>query len=119
MLPAGVLLLSAGVGVLAGLLIGAIGVGGIIIVPILTLLDEIDIQTAIASAMLSYMGAGVIGLLMYARAGSIKWPSVSVLMVAAAPGAFTAAFILQYRPGPPRGRSRHHAPAVFPGKWIY
>ena len=95
-LPGWVLLFSSGVGVIAGILIGAIGVGGIVIVPALTLLNQIDIQTAIASAMFSYIGAGLVGLIMYARAGSIQWPSVTALMLAAAPGAFTAAFILQY-----------------------
>ena len=40
-LGAGVLLYSAGVGLVAGSLIGMIGVGGIIIVPCLTLLPEV------------------------------------------------------------------------------
>ena len=67
MLPAIVLVVAAAAGVVAGVLIGSVGVGGIIIVPILIQFSAVDVQMAIASAMVSYMAAGLVGMLMYAR----------------------------------------------------
>ena len=64
MLAAGVLVTAALAAVVAGALIGSVGVGGIIIVPILIQTDAVDVQTAIASAMVSYMAAGLVGMLM-------------------------------------------------------
>jgi hypothetical protein len=48
MLPWEVLCGAAGIGLVAGVLIGAVGVGGIIIVPTLIELPGISVQTAIA-----------------------------------------------------------------------
>lgn len=48
MLPWAVLCGAAGVGLVAGVLIGAVGVGGIIIVPTLIEFPNISVQTAIA-----------------------------------------------------------------------
>ena len=96
MLPAGVLLVAAAAGVVAGVLIGSVGVGGIIIVPILIQSSEVDVQMAIASAMVSYMAAGLVGMLMYARENSIEWKTTASLLVGAAPAAFAGSFLLQY-----------------------
>src|SRR5690606_5107694 len=62
-----------GVGLLAGLLIGCIGVGGVILVPVLVYAFGIPIQTAIAAAMMGYILTGLIGTLVYARERSIRW----------------------------------------------
>ena len=48
MLATWVLCTSAAVGLVAGVLIGSVGVGGIIIVPTLIELPDISVQTAIA-----------------------------------------------------------------------
>jgi uncharacterized membrane protein YfcA len=96
MLPAGVLVVAAGAGVVAGVLIGSVGVGGIIIVPILIQSSAVDVQMAIASAMVSYMAAGLVGMLMYARENSIEWRTTASLLVGAAPAAFAGSFLLQF-----------------------
>ena len=67
MLQAWVLGVSAATGLVAGLMIGCIGVGGVILVPILTQLDGVQIHTAVASCMFSYIFAGLTGLLIYRR----------------------------------------------------
>ena len=59
--------------VLAGVLIGCIGIGGVLLVPALTYLGGIDIHVAITSCMVSYMFAGLVGAVSYARKGSIRW----------------------------------------------
>lgn len=46
MLPAGVLASASAIGLVAGVLIGTVGVGGIIIVPSLLEFPEIGVQTA-------------------------------------------------------------------------
>jgi uncharacterized membrane protein YfcA len=51
---------------------------------------------AVASAMVSYIAAGSVGMLMYARKNSIEWSSTAVLLVAAAPAAFAGSYFLQY-----------------------
>ena len=96
MLPASVLVVAAVAGVVAGVLIGSVGVGGIIIVPILIQSDAVDVQMAIASAMASYMAAGLVGMLMYARKSSIEWKTTASLLLGAAPAAFAGSFLLKF-----------------------
>eukprot|EP00041_Stephanoeca_diplocostata_P021185 m.488042 g.488042 ORF g.488042 m.488042 type:complete len:295 (-) comp21761_c0_seq7:39-923(-) len=97
MLPPGVLGASAGIGLLAGILIGSVGVGGIIIVPsLIEFKGYIDVQTAIASSMFSYIAVGIAGGIEYTRKGSVVWPSSAWVIFGATPGGFLGAFILQF-----------------------
>ncbi len=61
-----------GLGCLAGLLIGAVGIGGVILVPALVYFGGVPIHAAIAGAMMSYLLTGLVGTLVYARAKSIQ-----------------------------------------------
>lgn len=76
----------AGTGLTAGCLIGAVGIGGVIIVPILVSWLDIPIQIAIASAMSGYLITGIIGTLIYTRQGSINWQLAGWICLGAAPG---------------------------------
>eukprot|EP00039_Didymoeca_costata_P005755 m.84296 g.84296 ORF g.84296 m.84296 type:complete len:296 (-) comp12959_c0_seq7:1417-2304(-) len=96
MLAGWILAVSAFVGLMAGVLIGSVGVGGIIIVPILVELPDIDIHVAIAAAMFSYIFVGIAGGIAYSRKKIIQWGSVIWLLIGATPGAFVGAFTLQY-----------------------
>src|ERR1700757_5483910 len=58
----------------SGLLIGCIGIGGVLLVPILSLMG-IDVHAAIAASMFGYLFSGLIGTWLYARKASIDWPS--------------------------------------------
>lgn len=81
----------AGAGLLAGLLIGCIGVGGVILVPVLVYGLGIPIQTAIAAAMMGYILTGLIGTAVYARERSIRWDLAAWLCAGATPAALLGA----------------------------
>ncbi|MBI3436358.1 MAG: sulfite exporter TauE/SafE family protein [Proteobacteria bacterium] len=84
-------LMFIGIGLLAGLLIGAVGIGGVIVVPTLVFFADIPTHAAIAGAMMSYGLAGFVGTLLYARANSIRWDMVGSLSAGAMPGALAGA----------------------------
>jgi hypothetical protein len=86
-------------GIFIGVLIGWVGIGGVLIVPILTYIFSIEIHIAIAAAMFSYIFSGAVGTLIYAKKGSIKWPQAIWLIIGAAPAAFVGAKITLSIPG--------------------
>ena len=91
--------LLGGFGLFVGVLIGCVGIGGVLLVPILTYIFHIDIHIAIAAAMFSYMFSGIVGTLIYAKKGSIEWPQTIWLIIGAAPAAFVGAKITLTIPG--------------------
>ena len=91
--------LLGGFGVFVGGLIGCVGIGGVLLVPILTYIFNIDIHIAIAAAMFSYIFSGIVGTVVYAKKGSIKWPQTIWLIIGAAPAAFLGAKITLSIPG--------------------
>ena len=80
-----------GIGLLVGVLIGAVGVGGVLLVPALTYIGGIEIHVAIASAMVAYFFAGGVGSIEFSRRGSIRWSDAAWLAGGAMPGAFAGA----------------------------
>ena len=93
-------LLAAGIAAIAlGMAIGATGIGGVLLVPILTLALGIDVKRAIAAALLSYLPACVIAVTMYARRGSIVWRDAWPLCLAALPAAWLGARAARGAPG--------------------
>src|SRR4051794_29744442 len=81
-----------GLGLLSGLMIGCVGIGGVILVPVMTLGIGIPIGTAIAAAMSGYIFTGLSGTLVFGRNGSIRWPLALSLCLGAAPGALLGAW---------------------------
>lgn len=94
----GSLTLLACLSIFVGVLIGGVGIGGILLVPMLTYLLSIDVHVAVAAAMFSYMFSGVVGTFIYARKRSIKWNMVFWLLASAAPAAFLGAYALSVMP---------------------
>jgi uncharacterized protein len=88
------LIVLAAVGLVAGLLIGCIGIGGVILVPILVYLVGIPIQIAIAGAMMGYLFTGLIGTIVYSRNRSIRWDMAGWLWAGAMPGALAGAWFI-------------------------
>lgn len=84
-------MLLIGLGLLAGLLIGSVGIGGVILVPALVFFGQVPIHDAIAGAMMSYIFTGFVGTLVYARAKSIRWEMVGWLWAGAMPAALVGA----------------------------
>ena len=80
-----------GLGLLAGVLIGAVGIGGVILVPALAYLGGFSVHAAIPAAMAAYIAAGAIGTFAYWRAGSVPWTMAGPLFLGAMPAAIAGA----------------------------
>ena len=79
---------------IVGILIGAVGIGGVLLVPALYLIGGIDVHEAVPACTLSYLATGVIGVIVYARHGSIQWSKVFWLCLGAVPAAFLGSISL-------------------------
>lgn len=85
------LLIQTLFGLAAGLLIGCVGIGGVILVPLLSYVGGVDVHTAIAAAMFAYLISGAMGTVVYARHGSIRWDLTLSMWLGAMPAAFAGA----------------------------
>ena len=83
------------VGTVAGMMIGCVGIGGVIIVPILSLALGVPVATAAAAAMVGYIGTGLAGTLAFGRSGSIDNHLARLLCLGAVPGALAGAWIVR------------------------
>jgi uncharacterized protein len=88
------LLASCFFGLLAGLLIGAAGIGGVILVPLLVYFAGVDIHTSIAAAVAAFLVSGFVGTVVYSQRGIIQWIDFMSISIGAVPGAFIGAYIL-------------------------
>ena len=79
-------------GSVAGLMIGCIGIGGVILVPALVFLAGLPIQTAIPAAMFAYILSGLVATIVFARHKSIDWGMAFWLCIGATPAAFAGAW---------------------------
>lgn len=85
----------AALGGIAGLAIGCVGIGGVIIVPALIYVAGLSPQTAIAAALGAFIVSGVVGVYAYSAAGSIRWRDAALTWMGALPGAFVGAALAQ------------------------
>lgn len=79
------------VGLVTGTLIGMIGIGGVLLSPVLTFLLGIDLHVAMASSSMSFLLTGVVGTLSYAKKGSISWGMVLWLSIGIVPATLLGA----------------------------
>ena len=79
--------------VFVGILIGGIGIGGVLLVPMLTFVFGLGVREAIGAAMFSYIFSGLVGATLYARQRSIRWNMAMWLFAGAIPAAFAGAFL--------------------------
>lgn len=82
------------VGLVVGVLIGAVGIGGVLLVPALFLLADVGVHEAIPACMLSYLATGAVGVLVYTRHGSIRWEMMIWLCLGAIPAAYLGSLSL-------------------------
>ena len=87
-------LLGAG----AGVLIGCVGIGGVILVPLLVYVAAVPLPTAIAAAMCAFLVSGIVGVYVFAKAGSVDWKATAWLCLGAAPAAFAGARLVSVIP---------------------
>jgi uncharacterized protein len=85
-------------GLVLGIAIGAVGIGGVLLVPFLTLTLGIDVKHAIAAALLSYVPSCAVAVTLYGRRGSIPWREAGLLCLAAVPTAWLGARAAQHAP---------------------
>ncbi len=81
MIPDSVLLFAAAA--LVGLLIGAVGIGGILLIPALIALAGLDPHQASATALFTFIFTGVLGTLLFQRKGSIDWRQTALVCIGA------------------------------------
>ena len=79
------------IGLLAGLLIGTIGIGGVILVPLLSFVLGFDLHVAMTASSLSFLFPGIVGTFIYANKRSIVWEKVLWLSVGIIPAALLGA----------------------------
>ena len=77
----------------AGALIGAIGVGGVLLPPALVYLGGLDVHTAAGTSSFCFLFTGVVGTLAYARTRTVPWPLVGRLTLGIAPAAVLGALV--------------------------
>lgn len=92
------LALAAVVGLGAGLSIGCIGVGGVVIVPALVAAG-VPIHAAIAAAMAGFIVTGTVGTAVFVRRGSIDGRAALPTLLAAMPAAVLGAVAAQVASG--------------------
>jgi uncharacterized membrane protein YfcA len=83
------LLLALAVGV--GVLIGAVGIGGILLSPILAFVGGWDLHLAIGTSVWSFLFTGLAATVLYARHGSIDWRLVRWLVIGIVPASVLGA----------------------------
>jgi hypothetical protein len=84
-------LLSVAFGV--GTLIGAVGIGGVLLIPALTAFAALPIQTAMATALFTFTFTGIVGTVMFQRRGSIDWTLTRPVLWSALIFAFAGAWV--------------------------
>ena len=88
----------AAVGLVIGITVGCTGIGGVLMIPILTLMLGIDVKHAIAAALLSYLPSGLVALVLYGRRGSVLWREAGFLCISALPAAYLGARVASFAP---------------------
>ncbi len=85
-------------GLAAGTMIGSVGIGGVILVPLLSYVGGFNIHHAIAAAMFAFLISGITGTLFYAKSRSINWNMAAWLWAGAMPAAFVGALTASVMP---------------------
>lgn len=76
-----------------GVLIGAVGIGGILLIPALAAFAGLGIQEAMATALFTFTFTGITGTVMFQRRGSIDWRLTTPVCLGAILFAFLGAWI--------------------------
>ena len=79
-------------GLVTGTLIGTVGIGGILLAPLLNYFLGIDLHLAMAVSSWSFLFTGIVGTITYARKGTISWRMVRWLSPGIIPAAIFGAW---------------------------
>jgi uncharacterized membrane protein YfcA len=97
--PRHMLMSVAAAALLAGMMIGLTGIGGVLVVPALTELAGIRLERAIGTSMLCFFCAGVFAAAAHLRRVRLDAPRLLALALAAALGALAGSASLDWLPG--------------------
>jgi len=75
----------------SGVLIGAVGVGGVLLAPAMVVFTGMDPHAATATSTWAFLFTGMVGTVVYARRGTVLWSAVLGLSVGCIPAAFVGA----------------------------
>ncbi|MFN2348291.1 MAG: sulfite exporter TauE/SafE family protein [Thioalkalivibrio sp.] len=84
-------LLLASIGI--GMLIGAVGIGGLLMVPVLGLLAGLTVHEAMATALATFIATGIVGTYLFQKKGSIEWGLTVPVCLGALPFGFAGAYV--------------------------
>lgn len=76
-----------------GALIGAVGIGGILLIPALSAFAGLPIHAAMATALFTFAFTGIAGTVMFQRRGSIDWTLTRPVLTGAIFFAFAGAWV--------------------------
>jgi uncharacterized membrane protein YfcA len=76
-----------------GTLIGAVGIGGVLLIPALTAFAALPIHTAMATALFTFIFTGIVGTAMFQRRGSIDWKLTRPVLISTLVFAFAGAWV--------------------------
>ncbi|MDN4162297.1 sulfite exporter TauE/SafE family protein [Nocardioides abyssi] len=93
------LLLALPVGVVAGVLVGAVGVGGLLLPVALAGPGGLDPHEAAATSSWAFLFTGLVAAVVLARTRRVRWRSAGPLALGAAPGAVAGALLGGAVPG--------------------
>lgn len=95
--PSADVLLAA---VVVGFLIGAIGIGGILLIPALASLAQLTPHQASATALFTFLFTGLLGTVLFQRKGSIDWRQAATVCAGAIVFSYLGARASAYVSGP-------------------
>src|SRR5688572_25052480 len=81
------------VGFVVGALIGAVGIGGILLIPALAAFGPLGLHEAMATALFTFAFTGLFGTFLFQRKGSIDWRITVPVCAGAFPLAFAGAWL--------------------------
>lgn len=84
---------------LVGVLIGAVGIGGFLVVPVLVFLEGRSVRDAVIAATVSFVGSGLVALHVWLRQEKSAPAGHRGFLMATAPGALLGALLLRVSSG--------------------
>ena len=87
------------IGLLTGTLIGTVGVGGILLTPLLVYLVGTEFHIAQATSSFSFLFTGIVGTIFYAKQRSISWHHVLWISMGIIPATILGAKVNTVLPG--------------------
>ena len=88
-------LLTLALIVAIGVAIGAVGIGGFLVVPVLVFVEGRPLRDAVMAATVSFVGAGLVSLVEILRRPGERPRGARAFVAASAPGAFVGAMLLR------------------------